>query len=313
MAGVLFESLFSGKPADLFKGLKTMVLIKDYDPTMSLASFTPFDSATGNFDPTLTTTSGFVDCGYTDENSLEIDRNVTIADTMSGQSGDSIRKDAQSRSLTGSVTLLGANLPVVHALNDQLPLASVGRTGTAGYQVTPEQDITVYDRTVLFVAVDKKNGIIARALLMPRAPMTKPDKESWNRKTEVQAKFQFDATYDQLAGFPYRMFIDGQGWRDLGGPTATPGTVTAEAAAAGTATLSFAAPASPNSPFVYKVFDGASSTPYAGSVTVGGTPVAPVLTVEGLSAGAHTFKVQAIGSNLKASATTAASNSVTIT
>jgi hypothetical protein len=65
---------------------------------------------------------------------------------------------------------------------------------------------------------------------------------------------------------------------------------------------------------VYKVFlDDATDPLDTADVAVGGTSAAPVLTVSGLAAGAHTFKVQAIGSNLKASPLTEASNSVTVT
>ena len=313
MTATTFEGLFTGNPHDTFKGLKTAVFVKDYDPTVSLANFTPFDAATGNFDASLTTTQGFVCTGYTDENGPEFNPTLTTSDTNTGQSPDVLRKDGTQRALSGSITLLGSNLPVTHALQHQLPLTALPSLGTAGYVVSPEADITLYDRTVLFVAVDKKYGVIAHTLLIPRAVMTKPDKIAWNRKTESTAKFTFESQIEATTGKPYLYFIDGPGWRALGGTTTTPGTPVATAGATGIASLAFTAPTSANSPFTYSVFVDASTTPVtAGSVTVGGTVSNPVLTVSGQTAGSHTYKVQAIGSNLSTSAKSAASNSITV-
>jgi hypothetical protein len=314
MTATTFEGLFTGNPHDTFKGLKTAVFVKDYDPTVSLANFTPFDSATGNFDGTLTTTQGFVCTGYTDENGPEFNPTLTTSDTNTGQSPDVLRKDGTQRALSGMITLLGSNLPVTHALQHQLPLASLPSVGTAGYRVAPEADITLYDRTVLFVAVDKKYGVVAHSLLIPRAVMTKPDKIAWNRKTESTAKFTFESQIEASTGLPYVYFIDGPGWRALGGTTGLPGTPVGTAGATGVVSLAFTAPTTPNGPFTYNVFVDASTTPVdPANVVVGGTTANPVLTVSAQVAGPHTYKVQAIGSNLSTSAKTAASGSVTIT
>ncbi|GAC70727.1 hypothetical protein [Gordonia soli] len=317
MTAQTYDQVFTGNPLNVFKGLKPMVSIKDYDPAMPLTNFTPFDETFTGIDSKVHATSGtgawgFQDLGMTDENALELDPSVTTSDTASGQYPDLVRKDGSTRAFAGSFTLIEQR-PAVDALQYSLPLAALPSIGTAGYAAGPEVDITLYERTALMAAFDSVRQIWFVALF-PRCVLDKPDKFSLGRKTESQTKISLAGLQDPFVKRPFKIFRGGAGWLALGGATTTVGTVTAAPAAPLTVTLSFTAPDSKNTPFKYKVYEDASSTPLADNlVTAGGTAASPVLTVTGRTAGSHTYKVQAIGSNLSSGPQSAASSPVTVT
>lgn len=313
MASQTWDSFFGGNSDNIFKGQYGSVLVRDYDPTKSLASYTPFDSATGEFSSTLLTTDGWTDIGYLDENGLEFNPTLTTADTKAWQSRQKLRTDVTEDSEAAVITAI-EQTPIIDALETNLPLASMGTIGQVGYQYTKPKVTVPVVRQVLFVAIDvTAYGLSAWCRMYPRALMIKPDKKSMQAKTEAQSKLTFESYPDHLAGFAVRTLRDGPGWRARGGTTGTTGTPVAATAGTGTVTLSFTAPTTANGPFTYNVFvdDGVVALD-ASKVSVGGTLSNPVLTVTGQAAGAHTYKVQAVGSNLSGSAQSAASNSVTV-
>jgi hypothetical protein len=314
MTSQTWDSIFGGNPNQIFKGLYGSVLVKDYDPNFSLAAYTPFDSLTGDFKSTILTTDGWKDIGYTDESGIEFAPSFTTADTNAWQARQSLRTDCTGDSESAQVVAIQSN-PLIDALENNLPIASLGGVGQVGYQFTKARVPVIQDRSVLYLGVDYTLGLPNYfARLYARSRMVKPDKKSLQAKTEVQAKLNFEAFPDQLAGFAVRTFREGAGWRASGGTTGAPGTPVATVAGTGAASLAFTAPTTPNGPFTYNVFVGPSVTPLpAGQVVVGGTAANPVLALSGLTSGATTFKVQAVGSNLSGSVQSAPSNSITVT
>jgi len=324
---VTADALYTGNPLNIFKGTSGLALVRDYDPAQIDPNFTPFDSATGLFKGNLKESIssggfGYIDLGGFDENGVENDRSVTVSSDKWWQSPDVQRNDVTDRSL--SVSFTPATLfPAIDAINNLLPLSAVGVIGQAGYSVAPEGSPTLYERDIIIIGVDKKYGIVSRALWLPRCDTTKFDKESWSRKTSTMTKLQFDALFETALGRPYKVFVDGPGWRAMGGVTAIPGGATPPVAtvggSAGHATLAFAPPASPNAPFVFNVWakqDAGPATQIDASdiaVDPSSTDSSVVLDLTGLTAGATTFQVSATGSNLSTSALSTASNSITVT
>ncbi|MFE3229341.1 hypothetical protein [Nocardia sp. NPDC059228] len=313
MTGTTWDTIFGGDVNNVYKGQVGFVAIRDYDPTKPLTNWTPFDTVSGDWSTSLMTTDGFEALGYQDENGLEFTPTLQTADTKAWQSRQKlltdITEDSESAMLTGI-----ERTPLIEALETNLPLAAMGSLGQAGYQYTKPTWTTPIVRQVVFGAVYASAlGISLWARIYPRCQMIKPDKLSMNAKVEAQAKLTFEALPDTAAGYAVRTMREGAGWRALGGTTSTPGTPTATAGSAGVASLTFTAPTSKNGPFTYNVFVDAGVVPVTSSnVTVGGTLTQPILTVSGQVAGAHTYKVQAIGSNLSGSAKSGASNSVTV-
>ncbi len=313
MTGVSWETLFGGNVGNIFKGQFGFALVRDYDATKPLTNFTPFDTETGEWSTTLLTTDGFQGAGYFDENGLEFTPTVQTADTKAWQARQKLFTDITEDSEAAAFTAQ-ERTPLIEALETNLPLAAMGALGAAGYQYTKPKVTYPIARQIIFGAIFMApEGVSAWARIYPNTIMVKPDKLQMNPKNEASGKLNFEAMPDPVSGFAVRTLREGPGWRARGGTTATPGTPVATAGATGVATLTFTAPTSKNGPFTYKVFQDASvSAISSGSVTVGGTTSNPILTVSSIAAGAHTFKVQAIGSNLSGSAQTPASNSVTV-
>ncbi|MFD9614885.1 hypothetical protein ACFWWS_36525 [Streptomyces sp. NPDC059083] len=313
MPGTTWDTIFGGNPDDVFKGQFGFILVRDYDPTKPLTNYTPFDTTTGNWSSTLLTTDGFQAIGYTDENGLEFTPTLQTADTKAWQARQKLFTDITEDSEAAMFTAIQRS-PIVEALETNLPLAAMGSRGQAGYQYTKPKVTVPIARQFIFGSIcTSAYGVSGWARIYPRALMIKPDKMVHNAKTEANSKLTIESYPDGPAGFAVRTLRDGPGWRALGGTTSTPGTPTATAGGTGVASLTFTAPTSQNGPFTYNVFVDAGVVPVtASNVTVGGTLTNPILTVSGQVTGSHTYKVQAVVSNLSASLMSAASNSVTV-
>lgn len=313
MTGTTWDTIFGGDVNNVFKGQLGFTVARDYDPTKSLASFSPFDTSTGDWSSTLLTTDGFEPIGYQDENGLEFTPTLTTADTKAWQSRQKLLTDFTEDSESAMLTAI-ERTPLVEALETNLPFASMGARGQAGFSYRKPKVTTPIARQVLFGAVYASPlGISYWARLYPRCYMVKPDKLQMNPKVEAQGKLTFEAFPDQLAGFAVQTYREGAGWRALGGTTGTPGTPVATAGGTGVATITFTAPTTPNGPFIYNVFVDAGVVAIDPTkVAVGGTALNPILTISTQTTGAHTYKVQAVGTNLSGSVQSAASNSVTV-
>lgn len=344
---VTAPALYTGDPTKIFKGTFTVVLLQDYSPssvaarvaaaspqtiigaggvTSTVQMWTPIDSATGLLIGNLKTALsaggvGFqTDMGGFTEDGLEFDRSNTMATDKWAQSPDIMREDVSER--TAGFTLTAGQLsPFVDRIDAMLPLTGTPSYGTAGTMYLPEASPTSYEYEALLIAVDKKFGIVNRCIWFPRVTATKPDKQSYKRKASVTPKLTFDAMPDPSVLAPYVIFMDGPGYRAGGGVTAVPGGTTAPVAAvvgsSGGASLTFAPPTSPNSPFTYSVFATVSGTTTQVpsddvSVDASTTSTSVKLDITGLAAGATTFQVSATGANLATSSLSLASNSVTI-
>ena len=310
--GTTWDTLFGGDVGNVFKGQFGFCLARDYDATKPLGSWTPFD-ADGNWSTTLLTTDGFVGLGYFDENGLEFTPTLTTSDTKAWQARQKLLTDFTEDSEAAMLTAI-ERTPYIEALESNIPFASMLPMGAAGYQYTKPVNTFPIHRQLVFGSIYMSpQGLSAWARIYSDAIMAKPDKLTMQAKTEAQGKLTFDAMLDSVSGFAVRTLRDGPGWRARGGTTGTPGTPVATAGATGVATLTFTAPTSKNGPFTYNVFLDAGVSPVSAStVAVGGTSANPILTVSSVASGSHTFKVQAVGSNLSASNMTPSSGSVTI-
>lgn len=312
-----WDVLFGGDTSQIFKGQFGFAGFRDYDPTKPLTNWTPFITSTGDWSTSLDDPAGdnFSMIGYTDENALEFTPTMTTSDTRGWQARQKLLTDITEDSEMATLTAI-QRTPLVEALESNIPLAAMGSLGQVGYQYTKPKFTYPVARQIIFGAVYASPlGLSLWARIYPLAYMIKPDKLGMNPKTEAQGKLQFDAMLDPISGFAVRTLREGPGWRALGGTTSTPGTVTATAGTSGSGnvTLTFTAPTSKNGPFTYNVFVDSTVTPIATSaITVGGTTSNPILTVSGQTTGSHTYKVQAVGSNMSGSVQTAPSNSVTL-
>jgi hypothetical protein len=314
MTGTTWDTVFGGDVGNVFKGQFGFCLGRDYDATKPLTNFTPFDTATGNWSSTLLTTDGFKGLGYFDENGLEFTPTLTTSDTKAWQARQKLLTDFTADEEAAMFTAI-ERTPYIEALESNIPFAAMGSPGQAGYQYTkPVVTVPVHRQLIFGSIYVTSAGVSAWARIYPDAIMAKPDKLLMQAKTEAQGKLTFDAMLDTLSGYAVRTLREGPGWRARGGTTGTPGTPVATAGGTGVVTLALTAPTSTNSPFTYNVFVDANPTAIiTANVAVGGTTSAPVLTLSSQTTGAHTYKVQAVGSNLSASAQTPASNSVTVT
>lgn len=310
-----WDVVFGGNSNNIFKGQFGFVGVRQYDPTKPLNNWTPFITSTGDWSTAIMdpTADAFQSIGFQDESALEFSTTYQTSDTKGWQARQKLFTDITSDEEMATLTAI-ERTPLIEALESNLPISGMGTMGQAGYQYTKPTWTQPQALQIIFGAVFASPlGLSLWARLYPLAYMIKPDKLGMNPKTEAQAKLQFDAYLDPICGFPVRTFRDGPGWRATGGTTATPGTPVATAGAAGVVSLAFTAPTSKNAPFIYNVFeDGGNTAIPTNQIAVSGTSTNPILTVSGRTAGAHTYKVQAIGSNLASSAQSAASNSVTV-
>lgn len=223
MAGATWDSLFTGRPELVRKALYGSVLIKDYDPTVSLATYSPFDSTTGLLNSTLFTTDGWTDIGYLDENGVQFTPTYTVVDTNTWQSRQSLRADVTVDTEQAMVTALQSS-PLTDALYNSLPLASAGVLGSSAYQLIKPKVPQVVYRSVLFIGVDGSTGNFEFVgKLYPRALMIKPDKQAWQSKTEIQIPLTFQSYPDSVAGFSQTSYREGPGWRSRGVPSSVTG------------------------------------------------------------------------------------------
>jgi len=309
MAAVTFDSIFSGDPALIFSALYGAVLVKDYSSTNNYANYSPFDAATGNLSSTITGSDGFQDLGYLDDNGVIMTPKYTTRDTMAFQTRATLRKDITQDTEDAVFTPIGTT-PLVDSLRNSTALAGMPAIGAPGYSVTKSKYPNVAFRSLLFIGVD--NALAAntyKVKLYPRCQLVKPDVQTMNAKTPLTNKLTYEPLFDKVAGFPFKEWIDGPGWRTLGPIPAAPGTPTATAVAGRMANLSFAPSTGGTPPYTYT----AASTPSAGvTFTYGGTLAAPTAVANGLTVGtAYTFTVYATDSAGKVSPVSGVSNSVT--
>jgi hypothetical protein len=335
---VYWESVFQGSSPRIFKALYGSFLIRDWGgPATSLKGFNPFDvDGTGDLrndligfglvnpaEPFDAVTNpyrqGWRDPGYLDENGIAFSPKYTTVDTMVWQSRMAQRTDVTLDQEQLNAVFVESN-PILDALNWQLPIGQndLVEVGQVGYEVlkplVPQQRY----RQILCIGVDGSTGDNEYfATSFSRTLMTKPDKYDMQAKKELQTNLTYDSYPDPSSGWAVARWREGPAWRASGGSTSTLAAPVATATAAGTATLEFAPPTSPNGPWTYAVTRNVAGvlTPVpANEVTVSSqSDTSVVLTVTGQPAGAAKFRVQAVGSNNSMSAPSDDSNSVTIT
>ena len=136
------------------------------------------------------------------------------------------------------------------------------------------------------------------AKLYPRALMIKPDKQSWQAKTEIQVPLTFQCYPDSVAGFSIKNFREGPGWRSRGLPSGVGSlTITPSATTLGVswtaATVPSGAPALTGyTVTVTKVADGSSATGSPFTVAAGTT----TKSVTGLTSG-QPYNVSVVATN----------------
>lgn len=212
MATATWSSLFSGDTANIRKALYGSVLVKEYSLANNFATYSPFDTATGELSSTLLTTDGWLDCGFLTDDGVEFSPQYSTTATTGWQSRDDLRVDVTRDAEEAAFTLLEST-PLVDALRENLalPTGSTATPGASGYSYAKTQADLVY-RSFLFIGVD---GNQFAAKLYPRAVVTKPDKQSWNAKTEQSSQLTVQPFPDHAAGFSRKTFRDGPAWRAM--------------------------------------------------------------------------------------------------
>ncbi|WP_040853814.1 hypothetical protein [Nocardia niigatensis] len=312
-----WDSFFGGNFDQIFRGQFGSCLVKDYDGVTNWANWTPFDPLTGEIKSTFYTNGqfadGWVDLGYGDKSGIKFTQNITVNQADPWQSRREEDPNITKQSESGVFTALQSN-PVIDALQDGLPLASMPSVGTIGYSYGMPRFPQVVYRTVAFMGmrVTRAGLLWMKWRLFPCATMLKPGETEWAAENGEKTVLTFEPHECQVSGSARFVLEDGPGWRALGGATLAPGTPVAAATGSGGVTLSMTAPMSPNGPFTYKAFRTSAPTTPITPASVGGTAANPILTLSGQATGAATYTVQAIGSNGTTSPQSAASNSVTV-
>lgn len=317
MAYATWDQVTATDSSRILKGQFGLVLFRDYGgASTDLSTFSPFDPTSGHLSTTLTTTDGWVEAGFIDENGVQHTPKQTTVDTQGWQSRQILRTDLTLDVEDWMVTLI-EQTPLSDALYFQTPIASIPSPGTEAYQVTKQTTPVLLPRQALIIGVDNNSGQSEYfAQLYPLVRMVKADKYDWSNKNPISTALNFTSYVDPHSGFPMRRFREGPAWRASGGTTTAPGTPVAAAVAGAEATLTFTPPTSNNGPFTYQVKEttgGTTTDVPAGSVTVTSSSSSSVeLTVSGLTASTtYTFQVAATGDNGSQSVFSPASNSIT--
>lgn len=317
MAYATWDQITTRNNLRILKAQYGSVFVRDYaGSATNCATYSPFDNATGHLSTTITTTDGWTECGYLDENGLQFTPKQTTVDVNGWQSRQILRTDITLDVEDFMFTLL-EQTPLSDALMYQIPLSQMGGEGEEGYQITKAITPFLLQRQIMAIGVDYNNGSGEYfGVLYPLVKMVKWDKQDFSDKNPIVTTLNWTSYIDPISGFAARRFREGPDWRASGGTTATPGTPVAAAVSGDKATLTFTPPASANGPFTYTVKQTTGSTTTtvsAGNVVVtSSSPTSVVLTVSGLTtSSAYTFTVSATGDNGSQSAFSAASNSVT--
>lgn len=312
-----WDTWFGGNLDQLFRGQFGSCLVKDYDGVTNWSTWTPFDPITGEIKTAFYTNGvfadGWHDLGYGDKTGIKFTQTLTTNMSELWQTRRDADPQITKQAETGVFTATQSN-PVINALQDNLPLASVPYVGASGYSYAMPRFPQVVYRTVAFMSlrVTKAGLLWMKWRLYPCATMLKPGEITWAAETEGKAVLTFDPYEDQVSGSARFVLEDGPGWRALGGATLAPGTPVAAASGGGVVTLTTTQPLSPNGPFTYVAYRTSAPTVPITPTAVGGTAAAPILTLGSQAVGAATYTVQAIGSNGTSSPQSAPSASVTV-
>jgi hypothetical protein len=213
-AAATWDTIFDGRTELVRKVLFGSLLVRDYDPTVDLSAFTPFDPTTGDLaGGLLTGPPAWYDAGYLDESGVSFSPQFTTTDTMGWQSRQALRTDVTEDNEEAKVVCLEAK-PEVEALYYALPLDTMPALGDHPYKLTKPKTPNLIYRSILFLGIDGSGGTRQYvAKLYPRALMTKPDKQDWAPKTELQYPMTFTPYPDSVSGFSVARWHDGAGWR----------------------------------------------------------------------------------------------------
>ncbi|WP_273937171.1 hypothetical protein [Kutzneria chonburiensis] len=149
---------------------------------------------------------------------MEFTPTFTTADTMAWQLRLPGRTDVTADNESAKIVCLQSD-PAVEALYYNKPLATAPTLGTSGYKITKDKTPNLIYRSALFIGVDGSGGSVQYAAkLYPMCLMTKPDKQSWQAKTENQFTMTLTPYWDSVAGFAIATWHDGPGWRAYATP-----------------------------------------------------------------------------------------------
>lgn len=323
MAYLVWDQIFAptGINTRILKAQFGSVLVRDYNGSAtSMASYSPFDTLTGNLSSTILTTDGFYDTGYLDENGFQLDPKYTVDDLKGWQSRNILRSDITEDQTDFSFTLMQSTW-LTDALEYQIPLASAQQQGEEGYTIKKSVTPNLTNRQVIAIGVDNSSGQAEYfGFGFPLARMTKPDKIDLSDKNPFQFSMGWTTYVCPFSAFPVVFWREGPAWRASGGNTSTLLAPVAAAASGHTATLTFAPPTSTNGPWTYAVTQNDTTTTVTTTVSSGNmtvtssSPTSVVLTIAGLTAtNAYTFSVSATGGNGSTSSPSPVSNSITAT
>jgi hypothetical protein len=323
--GEVWPSLYTGNSDHIRKWLYGSVLIRDWkaDGSTSLEDFTPFADdnqlRTDLFEDTFPG-GRWYEVGAITEDGVEFNPKFSVEETKIWQSRQSQRTDITEDDEEVMFTA-AESTPVTDFLRNNLPLVGVPEIGETNYQVDKPDFSDIVYRQILVIGVDGSVGENGQAIYLvearPRVSLTKVGKRQFAAKKVDGTELTYGVYPDPATGTARRTYRGGPVWLSEGGVItfATPNTVTAAAATAGTATITLTQPTSANGPFTYSVTKTTGGTTTA--ATVSGTPSLSgqtvTITISGLTAStSYTFTVSVTGDN-DATATYPVSNSVTAT
>ncbi|MCX4661501.1 phage tail protein [Streptomyces uncialis] len=193
------------------KALSYAIFIADTD-TVTLTA--PFD--TGGVLQTLP--AGYQPIGYTDDSGITWSGDYSLSEVASGQSAKPVRADVETDTVTAQFVPIETNAAST-CLFEDLPLSSLGEVGTPWDWSRPMVPATIYRRMVAIARDTTEGGTdpiyIVRHL--PLALRSERGEEQWVRTEAISREVTMAAYHDDGAGTDSRTWVDGPGWRALGG------------------------------------------------------------------------------------------------
>lgn len=313
--GVFWPTLFQGDNENIRKVLYGSWLIRDWNFAATSLTGATFFGSDGNLVNTLFSSSNpggaWNDFGYMDAKGPKFAQKLETKPTEVMQSRWPGRYDYTKESLEISATLMESN-PIVDAVHNNQPLANgVQSVGTIGYASSAPVELDLIWRQCVFIGVDGRSGEnYYEVRVFPKVLIDPSGDTEWNIENAASLPIKalavpddFSVSPDGIVGAPQWILRDGPAWRAKGGPVLWPTPQVAPVATAisgAKATIVFAQPTSPNTPFTYTVAKTTSST--TTSATIVGSPSVSsgtvTITVSGLTvANSYTFTVTATGAN----------------
>ncbi|MFD8937327.1 phage tail protein [Streptomyces sp. NPDC059578] len=211
-----WNTLASLRRSMVRKALSYAIFIADTDAPVLTA---PFDSS----GVLQTLPSGYQPIGFTSDDGATWSGDYSLADVMSGQSAKPVRSDVETDTVTVQFVPIETNTAST-CLFEDLPLSALGAVGTPWDWSRPMAPPTIY-RRLIGIARDTAEGGTDPIYIVRHFPLalrSERGDQQWARPEAISHEVTMTAYHDDEAGTDSRTWIDGPGWRALGG-SSSPG------------------------------------------------------------------------------------------